>query len=93
MGAVLKDKSQPREAVTGDAFEAVAKALAPLDKVAVQMERKWGSAERLASLVSPEMAAKFGSAQDKLNLAIRMNDSEAVPAKVAVMIRGWQALD
>lgn len=93
MAIELRDKSQPREALTDDAFEAVQKALAPLDRIAQAMERKWGSAERLASLVSPEMAAKFGSAQDKLNLAIRINDPEAVPAKVAVMIRGWQALD
>ena len=76
---VKKDKHQPREEITGDAFEAVQKALAPLD--------------RLASLVSPEMAAKFGSAQDKLNLAIRMNDPDEVAKRASVMVRGWQALD
>lgn len=93
MAGKMMDKAQPREAITGDAFEVVQKALAPLDRIAQAMERKWGSAERLASLVSPEMAAKFGSAQDKLNLAVRMNDPEQVAAKASVLIRGWQALD
>lgn len=93
MGVELKDKLQPREAITGDAFEAVQRALAPLDRMATEMERKWGGVERLTSFVSPELAAKFGSAQDKLNVAIRINDPEAVAAKVAVLMRGWQALD
>jgi hypothetical protein len=90
---VKKDKHQPREEITGDAFEAVQKALAPLDRLATSLERKWGGVDRLASLVSPEMAAKFGSAQDKLNLAIRMNDPDEVAKRASVMVRGWQALD
>ena len=44
-------------------------------------------------LVSPEMAARFGSARDRLNAAIRENDGEEVAKRAAVMIRGWQALD
>jgi hypothetical protein len=72
--------------------QAVTDALKPLDRIAVEMEAKWGVG-RLPRLVSPDMAAKFGSARDKLNEAIRENDGEAVAKRAAVMIRGWQALD
>jgi hypothetical protein len=72
--------------------QAVTDALKPLDRVAVEFEAKWG-VERLPRLVAPDMAAKFGSARDKLNEAIRENDGEAVAKRAAVMIRGWQALD
>lgn len=72
--------------------EAVTEALRPLDRIAVEMEGKWGVG-RLQRLVSPEMAARFGSAKDKLNDAIRANDGEAVANRAAVLIRGWQALD
>lgn len=67
-------------------------ALEPLDRVAVEMEGKWGVG-RLPRLVTPEMAAKFSSARDKLDEAIRANDLAAVVAKASVLIRGWQALD
>jgi hypothetical protein len=63
-----------------------------LDRIAVEMEGKWGVG-RLQRLVSPEIAARFGSAKDKLNEAIRSNDGEEVAKRAAVMIRGWQALD
>ena len=72
--------------------EAVSDALRPLDRIAVEMEAKWGVG-RLPRLVTPELAAKFGSARDKLNEAIRANDGEAVAKRAAVMMRGWQALD
>lgn len=67
-------------------------ALEPLDRIAVQMEGKWGVG-RLPRLVTPDMAAKFASARSKLDEAIRANDLDAVVAKAAVVIRGWQALD
>lgn len=72
--------------------QAVTDALKPLDRVAVEFEAKWGVG-RLPRLVPPDMAARFGSARDKLNEAIRENDGEAVAKRAAVMIRGWQALD
>jgi len=72
--------------------EAVTEALRPLDRIAVEMEAKWGVG-RLPRLVSPDMAARFGSARDRLNEAIRENDGDAVAKRAAVMIRGWQALD
>ena len=70
----------------------VQEALEPLDRVAVEMEGKWGVG-RLPRLVTPEMAAKFSSAREKLDEAIRANDLDAVVAKASVLIRGWQALD
>ena len=70
----------------------IQEALEPLDRIAVEMEGRWGVG-RLQRLVTPEMAAKFASAKDKLDEAIRANDLEAVVSKAAVLIRGWQALD
>lgn len=70
----------------------IQEALEPLDRVAVEMEGKWGVG-RLPRLVTPDMAAKFASARQKLDEAIRANDLEAVVSKAAVVIRGWQALD
>lgn len=82
----------PATYVPDDVLMTVSEALKPLDRIAVEMEAKWG-AGRLPRLVSPELAARFGSAQDKLNAAIRLNDAEAVAQRAAVLIRGWQALD
>ena len=93
-------KMQQQSVVVGDAeywqqflrHKAIEEALKPLDRVAAEMEGKWGCA-RLPSLVSPELAAKFGAAAQKLDEAINHNDVEQVPHKAAVMIRGWGALD
>jgi hypothetical protein len=75
-----------------DQSQAVTEALRPLDRIAVEMESKWGVG-RLPRLVPPDMAARFGSARDRLNEAIRENDGEEVAKRAAVMIRGWKALD
>jgi hypothetical protein len=72
--------------------QAVTEALRPLDRIAVEMESKWGVG-RLPRLVPPDMAARFGSARDKLNEAIRSNEGDEVAKRAAVMTRGWQALD
>lgn len=82
----------PATHVADDVLEAVSEALKPLDRVAVEMEAKWG-AGRLQRLVTPDLAARFGSAQDKLNAAIRSNDAETVSQRAGVLIRGWQTLD
>jgi hypothetical protein len=74
------------------AAEAVSEALRPLDRVAVEMEAKWGVG-RLPRLVPPEVAALFGSAKAKLDQAIYANDPAEVAKRAAVMIRGWQKLD
>ena len=51
-------------------------ALGSLDRMAREMDRKWG-VDRLPDLVSPEMAAKYGSAMGKLN-ADRNNPVEGL---------------
>jgi len=67
-------------------------AIRPLDRVALEMEEKWG-ADRLPDLVSPATAARFASAQKKLNAAIDADDLELVIKKAAALIRGWKALN
>ena len=72
--------------------EGIAHALRPLDRTAIEMEEKWGI-DRLATLVTPATAARFGSAKAKLDAAIRENDAAEVAKRAAVMIRGWSAMD
>ena len=67
-------------------------AVAPFDRVARQIEATWGI-DRLPELVSPETAAKYGSAIAKLNAALGAEDREAVAARAGVCIRGLQAMD
>ena len=67
-------------------------AILPLDRVASEMEMKWGC-ERLPSLVLPETAARFGSAKAKLDAAIMANDPQEVARRTTVMIRGWSKMD
>lgn len=66
--------------------------LRPVDKVASDMEAKWGVG-RLTGLVSVETADKFGSASQKLNVAIDARDADEVAKRAAVMVRAWNALD
>lgn len=56
------------------------------------MDLKWGI-DRLPELVSPETAAKYGSAFDKLNAAITAQDADEIVARVGVCIRGMAAMD
>lgn len=66
--------------------------LAPLDKMAADMEAKWGC-NRLPRLVPIDLASKFGSAAQKLDEAIREGDHAAILHRAQVLHRGWQALD
>eukprot|EP00919_Chromeraceae_sp_WS-2016_P047622 GHVR01112815.1.p3 GENE.GHVR01112815.1~~GHVR01112815.1.p3 ORF type:complete len:192 (+),score=37.32 GHVR01112815.1:698-1273(+) len=66
--------------------------LRPVDKVAVEMEAKWGVG-RLTSLVSVDTARKFGAASQKLNVAIDDRDPDEVAKRASVMVRAWNALD
>ncbi len=70
----------------------VSLAIKPLDLVAVQMEAKWGAGV-LPQLVSPDMAAKFRRAQDRLDEAILTNDYDTIKGRADALIRGWQAMD
>lgn len=67
-------------------------AVAPFDRAARAMERKWGI-DRLPELVAPEMAALFGSALGKMNAAITSDDPAETAARVGVCIRGLKAMD
>lgn len=67
-------------------------ALGPFDTAARNMERKWG-VNRLEGLVSPDTAARYGSAIGKLNAAIDANDRDDVVDRVGVCIRGLKAMD
>lgn len=67
-------------------------ALAPFDRMAWEMEHKWG-VDRLVELVPPEMAEKFGAAMAKLNAAIDAQDPEEVSLRVGVCMRGMAAMD
>lgn len=67
-------------------------AIAPLDRLAVEMDRKWG-VDRLVELVSTQTAEKYGSALAKLNAAIADNNPEMVAARASVCMRGLQAMD
>ena len=55
-------------------------ALAPLDRIAADMERTWG-VDRLIGLVSPDTAHRFAQAKRKLDLAIRANRRKKQPRK------------
>jgi hypothetical protein len=86
------DSPAATQYVPDDQWQEIMAALAPLDRLARVMETKWG-AGRLTSLVDPELAARFGRAQDKLNEAIRVNDPTDIARRVGVVMRGWEALD
>jgi hypothetical protein len=92
MGKMKEQASASIPVVPEDVVAAIEEAVKPLDRIAVAMEGKWG-AGRLARLVSPETAARFGAARDKLNAAIHANDVAGVTHRAAVLMRGWQALD
>lgn len=66
-------------------------ALAPLDRLAREMEGAWGY-RRLQSLASPDLAVKFESARQKLDEAIKAQDADAVAKRAEILMRGWQAL-
>ena len=66
--------------------------LATLDAVVIPLEGKWG-AGRLPLLVGAEMAARFGSAQAKLNAAVEAGNVEEVVKRAAILKRGWAAMD
>lgn len=71
---------------------AIGNALAPFDRAVRETGRTWGI-DRLPEIVSPESAAKWGSAVGKLNAAIDSGDVQEVTARVGVCLRGLAALD
>ena len=67
-------------------------ALAPVDRLAIEMDRKWGI-DRLPELVSVSMSQKYGSAVAKMNAALADNDVEECRKRCEVVVRGLQAMD
>lgn len=67
-------------------------AIAPFDRAATEMEKKWGI-DRLPELVSPEMAAKYGMALGQMNEAAANRDPQLTAHKAAICIRGLHAMD
>lgn len=81
-----------RDGYTDPMAEGIHQSIKPLDRIATEMEIKWGC-DRLVGLVSPQTAAKFGSAKAKLDAAIELNVAANVAKTAGVMMRGWAALD
>jgi hypothetical protein len=75
-----------------DPDEQIKAVLAPLERVAAELEDKWGR-DRLCGLVDEEMAGRFGSAAAKLEEARRGKNIEQIKKKAEVMRRGWMKLD
>jgi hypothetical protein len=67
-------------------------ALAPVDRLAIQMDEKWGI-DVLPELVSVSMSQKYGSAVAKMNAAVEAGDVEECKVRCEVVIRGLQAMD
>lgn len=67
-------------------------ALAPVDRLAIQMDEKWGI-DVLPELVSVSMSQKYGSAVAKMNAAVEAGDVEECKKRCEVVMRGLQAMD
>lgn len=67
-------------------------ATGPFDRVAREMDRTWG-VDRLPDLVSPETAARWGTAMANLNAALDAADPQLVVARVNACLRGFSAMD
>ncbi len=67
-------------------------ALAPFDKAARDMERKWGIG-RLEGLVSPALAAKYGLALGHMNACVAAANPTDTAAAVANCVKGLAAMD
>jgi hypothetical protein len=62
------------------------------DKVAIEMERKWGC-DRLRLLVDTELCEKFDRQRYLFNQAVWYGDLEAVRRESGRMISAWRTLD
>lgn len=66
--------------------------LAPFDRLAIEMEHKWGI-DQLPTLVSVETATRYGHAIADLNAAIEKSDPGAVTACAQNCIKGLGVMD
>ena len=67
-------------------------ATGPLDRVAVEMDKRWG-VDRLVELQTPEVARKYGARMAELNAAIAANDPAQTAATVAILIANLRRMD
>lgn len=70
----------------------VSMAVAPLDRLAVELDSFWGT-DRLPSLVSPITAERYARAMGHLNACVGRNDAPEAAAAAANCIRGLHAMD
>jgi hypothetical protein len=63
-----------------------------VDKVAIEMERKWGR-DRLRLIVGPDLREKFDRQRYLLNQAIWHGDLQTVIAEAKRMATAWKVLD
>lgn len=68
-------------------------AVQPFDRRVTEIERKWGSIERLVSMTDPDLAERFGRALFNFNEAIRLGVPETVSQKASVLLRGIEAAE
>ena len=73
-------------------YAKVQSAVTDYDKVASEMERKWG-VDRLPELVDAELRERFWQTVYRLNVAIDKNDPDEVRRHGDAAARGWCALD
>jgi len=73
-------------------YAKVQSAITDYDRVASEMERKWGI-DRLPELVDAELRERFWQTVHRLNVAIDKNDPDEVRRHADAAARGWYALD
>jgi hypothetical protein len=97
----MANPQRPRRARKGDRLTglrdranevACHHAIAPFDRVAIEMDQRWGI-DRLPELVSPETAAKYGNALAYLNQCIAEEDPAKVADAANNCIRGMNAME
>jgi len=66
--------------------------IAPLDRVAIEMDAKWG-VDKLPELVSVETAARYGKAMAHLNECIQASDPAKCAAAAQNCIKGLNVMD
>lgn len=84
-----QETAERRERLT---FETIQAAIAPVDALQTETDRRWGI-DALPALVTPELAAKFGKARSLLNDAIRQRDEKLVLKYSETVLRGLRALE
>ena len=97
MGAAMKQRrtNRPDRLITPGATDVEIRcdhAVAPFDRLALDMERTWGI-DRLPGLVSPATAEKFGRAMAHMNAMINEGKPVEVAAAAVNCMKGLAALD